>query len=322
MSLPRAYCFNTKTIVDITTASQIYYSQPEPRHELTFGCANAACRTGENQQIILGINYTKIPGIDEFVQQPHFRTKTRSIHHHDCPYVDYQLAVDELDAEEPLNPPISGVKKSTLVEIFSPANMQEARELDSIDIQVIQDVKNIKEKKHRIEAIKDILRKIPNCTSRLNLAAKCFLAMTPDLRKEIPFQIEGHPQLKYSSYFKWAGYCDVNRRTPCIYYGRVNIQYLSMKDPFYALRFHKRVTDNDGNERTVTIRVPVELLQQSRDRAFYETILSSVAGLAGHNVMCFVYGAASFAEKTPDKHIDININHLHNLAIFLDDGKS
>lgn len=107
-----------------------------------------------------------------------------------------------------------------------------------------------------------------------------------------------------------------------IYYGRVNIQYIDMKAPFYTLRFHSRVKDSLGTERTVTIKIPVELLQQSRNRAYYETILSSVTGVPGHNVMCFVYGSAFLAEKTPDKHIDITINHLHNLAISLDDGNS
>lgn len=110
-------------------------------------------------------------------------------------------------------------------------------------------------------------------------------------------------------------------KSPCIYYGRVNIKYWDGKQPFYTLRFHPIAKDNNGKERTVTIKVTEERLRTSRDRTFYETILSTVAGMTGHNVLCFVYGTATLAEKTPDQHIDITIDHLHNLDISLPDDR-
>lgn len=322
MSLPRAYCVQTGSVVDITTARRVYFAQPEPRRELDFRCASAVCRAENHQPVILGINYNKIPGIDKFVQQPHFRTKKGSTHHNDCPYVEYQTAIDELDDEYPPNPPISGVKRSSLVEIFAPVTDTDFDDIDAVDTEVLDGVKHIKDKKRRIEAIKDLLKKIPNRTRRLHEAAQCFIAMTKDQRKIYPFQIEGYARATYATHFKWAGYCDVTRKLPCIYYGRVNVKYWRSKTPFYTLRFHPTAKDNNGNERTVTIKVPEELIHHSRDRAFYETVLSTVAGVAGHNVLCFVYGTASLAEKTPDQHIDITIDHLHNLDISLPDDEN
>jgi hypothetical protein len=271
----------------------------------------------DKETIILGINYTKTPGIDLFIQQPHFRTKKGSSHHENCPYVEYQTAVEELDTEYPLNPPIKGIKRSSLVEIFAPATEAQSDDINAVDIQIIDKIKHIQGKRRRIEAIKDILKTIPNRTRRLQEAAQCFLAMTLEQRKTYPFQIEGYDRATYATYFKWAGFCDVKRKNPCIYYGRVNIQKWSTDAPFYSLRFYKRVKDSSGNERAVTINVPEDLIHKSRDREFYETILATVAGMQGHNVLCFVYGTAALAPDTPDQNIDISIDSLLNLDISL-----
>lgn len=316
MSLPRAYCLQTGTVTDIFTARQFYFAQSEPREKLEFRCASAECRLGKNP-LILGINYTKIPGVDEFVQQPHYRTNKGELHDDDCPFVEYQEAVDEMDAENPLDPPISGVKRSMLVEVFAPVAEGEGNDIDAVDTQVLEGVKEIKDRRKRIDAIKDLLRKIPNRTRRLHEAVKCFLAMTKDQRKTTPFQIEGYPRYNYSAYFKYAAYSAPERRLPCIYYGRVNVRYWQTKTPFYSLRFKAHARDNEGNERTVTVRVPEGLLRGSHDRAYYETLLATAVGLDGHTVTCFVYGHIALAERDPDKRIDITIDNLQSLDIWL-----
>lgn len=322
MSLPRAYCVQAGTVVDITTARQIYFSQPEPRSKFDFHCASELCRNGNHNPIILGINYYKNPGIEKFVQQPHFRTKPGESHDENCPFVEYQKAVDELDQEFPLNPAIRGIKRSGLVEVFSPIAEPQLEDIDMVATEILDGIKHIKDRRHRIDAIKDILKKIPNRTRRLHEAARCFIAMTLEQRKIYPFQIEGCERGTYAQFFKLAAYCNVNRKNPCIYYGKVNVIYWPVKNPFYTLRFYKSAKDNNGIERTVTIKVSEELLRKSRDCAFYETILSTVAGMAGHIVLCFVYGIAALAEKTPDQHIDITIDHLHNLDISLPENSN
>lgn len=175
MSLPRAFCIQTNNIVDIAAARQIYFSKPEPRQDLDFLCASAVCRNGSIKPIVLGVNYNKIPGVDQYVQQPHFRTKPKHQHHQDCPYVEYQTAVKEYDQENQLSPAISGIKKSSLVEIFAPVAVTENDDVDTVDIEILEGTKQIKDKKRRIEAIKDLLKKIPNRTRRLHEAAQCFL---------------------------------------------------------------------------------------------------------------------------------------------------
>lgn len=313
MSLPRAYCLDTGTVINIALARHLYFAQPEPRKEFEFRCASLVCREGKDP-VILGINYYKMLG--DFTQQQHFRTKPGDYHEEDCPYMVYHIAVEELDREFPLDPPIKGLKSSTLVEIFSPLSSNLTEDIDATDLQVISEIRQIIDRKRRIAAIKNLLRSIPNRTTQLQEAARCFVAMTAHQRKVVPFQIEGYAKATYSEYFKWAGFCNTWRQTPCIYYGRANVRYWATKVPFYTLRFRATATDDEANKQSVTIRVPQEMLIKSRDGAFIEAMLLSALGDHQHILTCFVYGVVTEGNRRLGRFLDIDITHPHNLVVW------
>lgn len=97
MRIEKAFCVELDRIVDIEQAREAYFAQ-NPQKRFTFLCSDEQCRSS-NPGIgvrVSGVNYDKLPAVDEIFKTPHFRQL--DVHSPSCYWVEIQEA-ESLDRE-------------------------------------------------------------------------------------------------------------------------------------------------------------------------------------------------------------------------------
>ena len=91
MRIEKAFCVELDKIVDIEQAREAYFAQ-NPQKRFTFLCSDEQCRTSKPDigVRVSGVNYDKIPAVDEIFKTPHFRQL--DAHSPSCYWVEIQEA--------------------------------------------------------------------------------------------------------------------------------------------------------------------------------------------------------------------------------------
>ncbi|MGC9216503.1 hypothetical protein, partial [Acidithiobacillus sp.] len=91
MRIEKAFCVELDKIVDIEQAREAYFAQ-NPQKRFTFLCSDEQCRAG-NPDVgvrVSGVNYDKLPAVDEIFKTPHFRQL--DVHSPSCYWMEIQEA--------------------------------------------------------------------------------------------------------------------------------------------------------------------------------------------------------------------------------------
>jgi len=313
MSLPVAYCVQTDSVIDIVRAHDHYFSQDVPREDLTFHCPDELCRNRQTSPpVITGVNYNKIPKIDKFVQKPHFRLRDPERHRAGCPWVEVKEAIDAFDDESGPKR-FSNLKRSDLIDVFSPP--AEGEELTNlrIDAAQVKAISGLPSRQARIEAYKAYLRENPNRSSRLQEVAACFENMTEDERKRTMLIIEGVGEKTYRQQFTSAEYCNPNTRKR-IYYGFASV---SEEQDGFILRFRRTAQQSDGSSASVNVVVSRTLLHGFRGKGLILATLLAAQEIGGFSLSCYAFGEIERIDTEAEPRIFIQLDSLHSLSVML-----
>ena len=312
MSLPAAYCRQLDEVIDIVRAHDYYFSQEEPYQDLDFLCPDEQCRNTE-PQLIVGINYNKLPKIDKIVQKPHFRLIHPEKHRNDCPWVEVKEAIDELDAEPGLNR-FSNLKRSDVIDVFDPSNGDVERENPRIDAALVRAVSLLGTRVARINAYKAYLRDNPNRTSRLQEVVSCFKKMTPDELDRTTLYIDGVGEKTYRQHFKAAQYCSPSINGNYIYYGTVTIEH---SPDGFTLTFYQTAQQKDGQAAAVSVCISNHMLDNFRGNGVVLATFLAAQEIGGNVLFCCAFGAVERTDQDNNTQLNIQIQSLHSLSVML-----
>lgn len=312
MSLPSAYCSQLDEVIDISRAHTFYFSQEEPRRDLVFLCPDEKCRN-ESPQIVLGVNYNKIPQIDQMVQKAHFRLINSKNHIDECPWVEIKKAIDELDEEtEPKK--FSNLKRSQLIDIFKPSDNHNEPGNPRIDAAQIKAISTLTTSRVRIDRYKEYLRNNPNCTSRLQEVASCFERMTPDELSITKLKIQGIGEKTYRQFFTSVKFCAPSTTCKKIYYGYASV---CESHEGFNLLYRQESLQSDSQSATVNIFLPYEMIDKFRGKGVVLATLLAAKELGGNVIFCHAFGTVDRSDSDGEPRLDINLQSLHSLSLML-----
>ena len=306
MSLPVAYCVQLNALVDIAEAMDFYFSQEPPRQDLRFLCPDSICRD-ELGSPIIAVNYKKVPGLDVFVQRPHFKIDGHYAHHADCPWSEIAMAIEQADARVSGKP--HGFKQ------FNPANSDGESGDWQIPDDAVKRIKKLPGKADRVNAYKEYFVQIQRSTSRLCNVVKIYKDMNANERKTTPFRIGTYPVKTYFNYFLPARYCSPVEFYPKIYHGTANVKKWKSG---YSIRFKEKTKQPDGVWCSASVFLSSARLDAFTGRAFLLATLEAAAEIGGDAMECYVFGSA---ERSPEHHgcLDIHLESLHSIVLMLID---
>lgn len=312
MSLPAAYCHQLDDVIDISRAHTFYFSQSEPRNDLVFSCPDEKCRN-ESPQIVLGVNYNKIPEIDKMVQKAHFRLINQKKHIDGCPWVEIKEAIDELD-EEPGVKKFSNLKRSQLIDVFDPLDNNNEPDNPRIDAAQIKAISTLTTSRARIERYKEFLRNNPNCTSRLQEVASCFERMNPDELSIAKLKIQGVGEKTYRQFFTSVKFCAPATACKRIYYGYASV--CELREGFNLL-YRQESLQSDGKSATVNIFLSHEIINRFRGKGVILATLLAAKELGGNVIFCHAFGTIDRSDLGGESRLDIKLRSLHSLSLML-----
>ena len=317
MSLPYAYCVQTKSVIDIDQAHETFFAQKEPRKRLDFLCPDQGCRDAAKpgQSEITGVNYDKIPGRDEYVRQPHYKFKYNSIHPACCPWGIYSEVLEELEGEMKTLK-VSNLKRTNLITKFNPANALENQPED--DYGQIGEIMGFPDRRERRKALKACIRENINNTTQLSRAARCYEAMSQDERRIAPFKIGNLPTKSYHQYFTSAKYCTPEEYYPRIYHGTASVRRYS---DAYNLRFDETAwMESEARiPHTVNVRLPHEQFKGFRGKVLLLATLEETIAIGRGAVYLYVFGSLTHLVQNGVHRINVTVDSLHSIAIRLMD---
>lgn len=314
MSLPKAYCKEAGRVVDIFEAHDLYFAQKEPRKRFDFRCPDDDCRNAMNP-VVIGVNYDKNPDENEFVQRPHFRLKKGTVHSDDCPWAEIVAAMEELDDEDGCGH-LTHLKKSEIVNVFKPLADGEDGEPSAADIDAgfLARLRSIKDRRDRINALKEHLRGALNSTSRLHEVVRCFMAMSDDERRAQNLTIPPYGPKSYRGWFRFAKYCRKSD-VPLIYYGGANVKKYHSG---YSLKFWVKAEQQDGTTCSVYAFISNDRIENFRGGKMLAEIFEGAIEIQEQNrhrypVDLFVFGTPERSED--GKRLDIAFDSLHSVVV-------
>ena len=317
MSIPKAYCTEADRVIDIFEAHDLFFARGSSGKRFDFRCPDPECRALHNPEII-GVNYDKKPNQDDFVVRPHFRVKTGSIHGANCPWIELGIAIEELEKEKGDASSLSFLKKSELVEKFTPSLSDSSNIPDPFDIDgvVLDRVRQFSDRRERVNTLKGHLKTSIISTSRLHEVVRCYQSMTPDERETILLTIDPFGRKSYRSWFCFSKWCRP-RNLPLIYYGGANVlKYRSG----YSLRFWAQSTYEEAKPRVIFLFISNERIDGFRGgRALRIVLDAGIERQEFHKfpLDLFVFGTPSLDEES--QRLNIIFDSLHSIVVMLSD---
>jgi hypothetical protein len=318
MHIERALCVELSRIVDIYEARDCFFAQAPPRRRFNFLCSDEACRESSGTKVT-GVNYDKLVEESEQYVRPHFRENTKHIT--DCEWMELEQALTELEDEQGDEPAIGdepggpgrrrNVKTSNVVDIFVPATAVGAREGGRIPLDVRDRIRQIPDRRGRIDATKKYLKANPNKTGFLENVVDSYLGLTGDERRATRLKIGDARWRSYRECFRPIAFYDRRPASDYIFYGGARARKYGAN---YSLRFFDKVV-HEGRERWVTIYVERERLNRYRHR---EYLLEFLEGMLEEDryATVFFYGSFRPSAKRED-YLDVVIDHFDNLVLRL-----
>ncbi len=312
MAIPKAFCIELNKVVNIYDAHDAYFSQPEPRAKLSFLCPDKSCRD-EKSPLLIGVNYTKNPTVDQIKNKPHFRAHHEFRHSLKCPWVEMQEARDELEKEEKKQ--ARNLKNHEIVDVFEPIlTSQDVKDEEDDGFLVQTDrIGLLPTKRARIESWKSLIKNRPHKTSRLDEVVTCFELLGDDEKKQVYLDIPDVGRKTYRQHFKSVRYARPDGEAR-IYYGVARVSLWEKKR--YYINFLAKTEDNEFPDAEVSTYITVEQLSRFRGGALLRAQLELSRETKKHPC-CYIFGVAETSQKAGNK-LSIDYSSLSVFTIRLD----
>ncbi|MCG7394252.1 hypothetical protein MHY87_15200 [Microvirga sp. ACRRW] len=308
MSIPKAYCEEVDAVVEITDAHYIWLERGGAG-DLHFRCPHDECRQNGNPRIF-GVNYKRIMGIDPIHRRPHFRF-SKDPHWDGCPWVIFDQAVQEIDADESL-PRVNGLQRSELISVFDPTVDGDAADHDWTGLEGV--LRGTVAQERRQALVRFIRERLPE-TCNLEKVVRCFEAMSDEELRDTRLRLAGL-SLTYRSAFTFAMFCTPHHRYNRIYYGRANVRAFRNG---YAIRFLARPKLADGTECRLSTFITYEALNAAKRWKLLSLALKAAADSKQTLHQCYVYGDVRFRQVDggDPNQIEIAPGSLHSVVVTL-----
>lgn len=288
----RAFCNETRSVLNIFEARDYFFSRPSPRVPLTFSCSDPNCRNSATPPTISGINHHVALGAGMKHVRPHFRSSGNP-HSPNCDWSIGEEAVQQLQHESTPGPGVLNVclkfryaKTGDIIDVFRPAvsedevvHVEEADEASrKIPIQIAS-------QEERVKYLKASLRRSPHTTCRLELLVHSYLSLTQNETKTTYLKI-GEKSKPYNSIFWHSMYWKEGSEP------RVNFGYIRrVERDGNTIRFHlaDEVRTTPNSSHPAWIELDTSSLKQQRGwKTFEETLLQA------EKTKCQIYTFGSF----------------------------
>jgi hypothetical protein len=300
-------------VVNIYRAREFYFSLI-PRQELTFLCSDEKCRAAGTK--VTGVNYRKtIEEADKFVR-PHFRKNDEHID--TCEWVEREEARQEIEEESDgkANQTDQGGRRrktpkfTDVVDLFTPKSATDRGHAKSLR-KDRSEIKNLADKRERIEGYKKQIRTNLTRSSLLEEVVSCYETLDYEGKYSTYLIIKGTRKRTYLDCFRRIKRYVPGRDGWFIFYGGATVESL---DQDFKLSFFDPVFMR-GRKYEISLYLTKEQLNVQRCRgAYLREMLKELASDKRGYAKCYFYGRVKSSEKIPNC-LDITVDDLNNLAL-------
>lgn len=306
-----------REIVDIYQARNYYFDRGEQR-KLNFLCFDEQCRNALKPKVS-AVNYWKsIEDGDQICNRPHFRENPNYPHLDNCPEIEFERVRQSIENETPSK--VGGgwrtSKVSNMIDVFNPFsgdNKAAASEGEDNNAE-LRRIRNIPEKKTRLNAYKNYIRTAKTSSSILQEVVSCFLALKGYQRWRTSLRI-GRDEKTYAEAFTHLSDYSFVRQNDSILYGGASISIFPRDGSTlkgYIIRFFDPVIINETEYR-LSLYLSLYEISRFKYGKFLRKQMETVAADKSLYLQCYFWGNIVEARKAGN--LNVELAHFNNLYL-------
>jgi len=207
MRIEKAFCVELDKILDIEQAREAYFAQTPPKR-FTFLCSDEQCRTSKPDTgvRVSGVNYDKLPAVDEIFRTPHFRQL--DAHSPSCYWMEIQEAESLVREHGNLGhhdlirsltkKDISVITRFSVPKISDPSGNLEG--LGGEDDEVDR-IRNIQSRDQRIAAYRALYSGGGSSSRSLETLVSCYETLKAENALDIGIHVSNHGDYTFKNLF-------------------------------------------------------------------------------------------------------------------------